>query len=140
MKKEDVTHRGVVERTGDNTLTIRTGDDCRCDGCAVTALCNGKDKDGELITINVSDASRYSAGDHVEITATSSSTLRATWWALVLPTLIFAGAILGCRLWLPSLGGWSIVVGFGALGLYDLVLYFQRHRLSQKIIWTVNKL
>ncbi len=140
MKKEDVTHRGVVERIGVNTLTIRTGDNCRCDGCAITALCNGKDKDGELITINVSDVSCHSVGDCVEVSATSSSTLRATWWALILPTLIFAGVILGCRLWLPSMGGWSIVAGFGALGLYDLFLYFQRHRLSQKIIWTVNKL
>lgn len=140
MKKEDVTHRGVIERIGANTLTIRTGDDCRCDGCAITALCNGKDKDGELIAINVSDVSCYSVGDCVDITATSSSTLRATWWALILPTLIFAGVILGCRLWFPSMGGWSIVAGFGALGLYDLFLYFQRHRLSQKIIWTVNKL
>lgn len=139
MKKEDVTHRGVVESVGANTLTIKTADDCRCDGCAVTALCNGKDNDGELITINVSDASHYAVGDRVEISATSTSTLRATWWALILPTVIFAGVILGCRVWFPQLGGWSIGVGFVALGLYDLLLYFQRHRLSQKIVWKVSK-
>ena len=140
MKKEDVTHRGVVERTGDNTLTIRTGDDCRCDGCAVTALCNGKDKNGELITINVPDSSRYSVGDRVEITATSTSTLLATWWSLILPTLVLVSVILICRFQFPELGGWSVAIGLGALVLYDLFLYLQRHRLAQKIIWTVNKL
>lgn len=140
MKKEDVTHRGVVERTGDNTLTIRTGDNYRCDGCAVSALCNGKDKDEELITINVPDSSRYSVGDRVEITATSSSTVLATWWALGLPTLAFVSTILICRLGFPELGGWSIAIGFAVLGLYDLFLYFNRRRLSGKIVWTVNKL
>lgn len=140
MKKEDVTHRGVVERIGENTLTIKTVDDCRCDGCAVSALCNGKDKEEELMTINVSDSSRYSVGDRVEITASSASTLRATWWALGLPTLAFVSTILICRLGFPELGGWSIAIGFAVLGLYDLFLYFNRRRLSGKIVWTVNKL
>lgn len=140
MKKEDITHRGVIERVGVNTLTIKTNDECRCDGCAMTALCNGKETNSEVITIDVPDASRFTVGERVAITATSTSTLRATWWALILPTLIFAGVILGCRLKFPELGGWSIAIGFAALGLYDLFLYLQRHRLSQKIRWVVERI
>lgn len=140
MKKEYVTHKGTIERVGVNTLTIKTNDECRCDGCAITALCNGKDTNSEVLTIDVSDASLFAPGERVEITATSGSTLRATWWALILPPLIFAGVILGCRLGFPELGGWSIAIGFGALGLYDLFLYLWRHKLSQKIQWTVTKI
>lgn len=140
MKKEYVTHRGVIERVGVNTLTIKTNDDCRCDGCAMTALCNGKETNSEVIIIDVPETSRFVVGERVEITATSSSTLIATWWALILPTLIFAGIILWCRIGFPELGGWSIAIGFVALGLYDLFLYFRRHSLSQKIRWSVTKI
>lgn len=140
MKKENVTHRGVIESVGNKILIIRTEDECRCDGCAVVALCNTKDKSSELLTIDTPHAADFVPGDRVEVTATSSSTLRATWWALVLPTLIFVGVILGARLGFPSLGGWSIAVGFVALGLYDLVLYKMRRKLAQKMIWEITKI
>lgn len=140
MSKDDVTHKGVVERIERGALVIRTNDDCKCDGCAVVALCNSKGgENSEMLTIDCANAAEFSVGDRVEVTASSSSTLRATWWALILPTLIFAGVILGCRLGFPELGGWSIAIGFAALGLYDLFLYKQRKQLAQKISWKVTK-
>ena len=79
MNKEDVTHRGVVESAGIDSLTIRTEEACKCDGCALTALCTTKDGGHELLTIDTPLASDFAAGDRVEVTATSGSTLRATW-------------------------------------------------------------
>lgn len=139
MKKEDVTHKGIITQVGPHTLTINTSDDCRCDGCAVAVMCNGKDKETEMITIDVHDAYRFQKGEHVVVTATSGSTLIATWWALILPTLIFVGLILGFRIGTPEIGGWSIAIGFAGLGMYDLFLYFFRKRLSHKIKWKVEK-
>ena len=115
MSKEDVSHKGVIQRVERDYLVISTEDDC-------------------------TGASDFSVGERVEVTATSSSTLRATWWALILPTLIFGGVVLGCRLGFPALGGWSIAIGFAALGLYDLFLYAQRRRLAQKISWKVRRI
>lgn len=139
MKKEDVTHKGIITQVGPHTLTIMTSDDCKCDGCAVAVMCNGKDKESELITIETSDAYRFQNGDHVVVTATSSSTLLATWWALILPTVIFVGLILGFRIGYPEIGGWSIAIGFAGLGLYDLCLFLFRKGLANKIKWKVEK-
>lgn len=143
MSKEDVTHRGVITDVERGCLVIRTEDECKCDGCAITAICNSNSKEGvrrEMLTIEAPSAGEYTVGERVEVSATSSSTLRATWWALILPTIVFGGVILGLRLGFPSLGGWSIAIGFAALGLYDLFLYLNRKTLAQKIIWKIRKI
>lgn len=140
MSKEDVTHRGVIESVGRNSLTIRTEEACKCDGCAITALCNTKGGGHELLTIDTPLASDFNPGERVEVTASSGSTLRATWWALILPTLIFGGSVVGIRLGFPELGGWSLAIGFGFLLLYDLLLYRLRRQLAQKISWKVTRL
>lgn len=142
MSKEDVTHRGIVERVEAGRLIVRTADERKCDGCAVVAICNsktGEAEDTELLTIDCSNASEFSAGERVTLTATSSSTLLATWWALILPTLIFGGVILWTRLSFPAIGGWSIALGFVALGLYDLFLYLRRKKLAQRIRWEIRR-
>ncbi len=140
MKKEDVTHIGVITRISADMLTIRTDEECRCDGCAVAVLCNKDSADGhEDLSVNVDHAARLSVGDRVEVTASSSSTLLATWWALILPTAIFVGVILGVRFGWPQSGGWSILAGFAALVIYDLFLYLFRIRIAQKVRWKVRK-
>ncbi len=141
MKKEEVTHKGVITQISADMMVIRTDEECRCDGCAVAALCN-KDSSGEreTLTINVGDTSRFSVGDRVAVTASSSSTLLATWWTLVLPTVIFIGVILGVRFGYPESGAWSILAGFVALGLYDLLLFLFRKRIARNVRWKVDRI
>ena len=145
MSKEDVTHRGVIEKVERGFIVIRTDDEQKCEGCAITAICNSNNgkkegKQRELLTIDTPSSGDFNVGERVEVSATSGSTLRATWWALILPTLIFGGVIVGLRLGFPSLGGWSIALGFAALGLYDFFLYKRRRSLAQKISWKIRKI
>ncbi len=140
MSKEDVTHRGIVERVEAGRLIVRTADDHKCDGCAVVALCNSKSDDSELLTVDCANASGFTPGEKVALTASSGSTLLATWWALLLPTLIFGGVIVWTRISFPQIGGWSIALGFAALGLYDLFLYLSRKRFAQRISWKVSRI
>ncbi len=42
MSKEDVTHRGIIQKVERSSLVILTEDECKCDGCAITALCSSK--------------------------------------------------------------------------------------------------
>ena len=141
MKQDYVTHSGTITHVTDSTLTLRTDGSCSCDGCAVASLCS-KDTSsgGESITIDTPQARQYSVGQQVEVIASSGSTLRATWWALLLPTILFVGIILGVRLLWPQSGAISLVAGFVALAIYDLGLYLFRRRLAQKIIWTIRPL
>ena len=141
MKQDYVTHSGTITHVTDSTLTLRTDGSCSCDGCAVASLCN-KDTSsgGESITIDTPQARQYSVGQQVEVIASSGSTLRATWLALLLPTILFVGIILGVRLLWPQSGAISLVAGFVALAIYDLGLYLFRRRLAQKIIWTIRPL
>ncbi len=142
MKQDYVTHIGTVIRVTDGSLTLRTDGSCSCDGCAVASLCNkdGSDGGGESLIIDTPDARDYREGERVEVSATSGSTLRATWWALILPTIIFIGVILAVRLLWPDSGAMSLVVGFVALAVYDFGLYLMRRRLAQKIVWRVRRL
>lgn len=139
MKQDYVTHSGTITHVTDTTLTLRTDGSCSCDGCAVASLCNkDSSKGGETLTIDTVSASMYAVGQHVEVTASSGSTLRATWWALLLPTILFIATILGVRLLWPQSGAVSLAAGFVVLAIYDLGLYIFRRRLAQKIIWTVK--
>lgn len=142
-KDKDVTHRGVVERIENGRIVIRTSDAKQCDGCAVVALCGSKSGEGEsseLITVDCPDASDFAPGERVAVTASSSSTLLATWWALALPTIVFGGVILASRFLIPGIGAWSIALGFVALALYNLLLYANRNSLAQRIRWKIEKL
>lgn len=139
MKQDYVTHSGTITHVTDTTLTLRTDGSCSCDGCAVASLCNkDSSKGGETLTIDTPQARNYTAGQHVEVIASSGSTLRATWWALLLPTILFVAVILCVRLLWPRSGALSLLAGFVALAIYDFGLYLCRRRLAQKIIWTVK--
>lgn len=141
MNKDYVTHQGIITRVSDGLLTLRTDEACSCDGCAVASLCNKDNpKSHDTLTIDLPDATRFSVGERVEIIASSGSTLRATWWALLLPTLLFVGIILAVRLIWPSSGALSLVAGFVVLGIYDLILYLMRRRLAGRISWSVKRL
>lgn len=142
MKQDYVSHKGIVTAVRDGSLTLRAEDNCSCDGCAVAVICN-KDKsssEGETITIDLPDAVRFKVGERVEAIASSGSTLRAAFWALIIPTLIFIILTVGVRLIWPSTGSWSVAVGFGGLVVYDLFLYLIRRRLASRLSWTVRRL
>ena len=142
MNRDYVSHSGTITQVTDSSITLRTDSSCSCDGCAVASLCN-KDSssgEGESITIDTTRAPEYNVGERVIVSATSGSTLRATWWALILPTVLFIGVVLAVRLIWPASGAISLAAGFGALVIYDFGLYLCRKRLSQKIIWNVKRL
>ena len=143
MKDKGVTHKGIVQKVEGNAITIVTEENCSCDGCAVAMLCNKSSEGGEeaarsMVTVNSPDAQRFKPGDHVELTASSGSTLSAAWWALILPSVLFIATILGVRLGWPQSGGWSIGAGFAVLGLYDLGLYLFRKRLGANMVWKIT--
>ena len=144
MSDKGVTHKGIVKSVTGDTITILADDNCSCDGCAVSMLCNKTSGDegdsGELVTVSSPDASAFKPGERVELSASSGSTLSAAWWALILPSVLFIATILGVRLGWPRSGGWSIGAGFIVLGLYDLGLYLGRHRLSSNMVWRVKAL
>lgn len=146
MKKDNVTHRGIITRidTASHALIIHTEEECKCEGCAVVAICN-KESDpaaeggskGEDVLIDVPDTAQYRVGQRVEVSAGSASTLRATLWALILPTVIFIAVLLGVNLGYPDAGGWAILWAFVALAVYDLGLWIFRRRLASAIVWKV---
>lgn len=142
MKQDYVTHSGTITHVTDGTITLRADGSCSCDGCAVASLCN-KDSstgEGENITIDTPEARKYTVGERIEVSATSASTLRATLWALILPTILFIGVTLAVRLVWPDSGAISLAIGFGALVIYDFGLYLCRKRLAQKITWRIRRL
>lgn len=141
MNKDYVTHSATITLVTDRSLTLRLEEAGSCDGCAVASMCNkGKSSGQDTITIDIPDTSGFSKGERIEVTASSGSTLRASWWALLLPTLIFLGVLLAVSLIHPGSGAWSLAAGFAALALYDLILYLMRRRLAGKIAWRVRRL
>ncbi|MDE6556965.1 MAG: SoxR reducing system RseC family protein [Duncaniella sp.] len=145
MNDKGVTHKGIVKSVSGDNITILTDGECSCDGCAVAMLCNktggeSEGQTGELITVSSPDASRFSPGQTVELTASSGSTLSAAWWALILPSILFIGTVLGIRLGWEQSGGWSIVAGFVVLGVYDLGLYLFRRQLGSNMVWRVRQI
>ncbi|MDE6371658.1 MAG: SoxR reducing system RseC family protein [Duncaniella sp.] len=153
MKQDYVTHTGIITAIAPGQITLLTdGGGAGCDGCAVASLCNktGPDKaeasmghdheqpKSEQLIIDTPLAATFSVGQRVEAQASSSSTLRATWWALILPTVLFIGVVLAVRLAWPGAGVWALGAAFVALAVYDFILYLNRNRLAQRLSWTVR--
>lgn len=147
MNKDKVTHIGIVTGVATGRITVRTEEAPKCDGCAVAALCNkAPDSDGkggeevEILTIDTPQAASFSPGDRVRVQASSGSTLWASWWSLILPTILFIATLLGVQLRWPGASGWSIAAAFAVLGIYALALYLFRARLSAGMQWTVQRI
>lgn len=143
MNDKGVSHQGIVKAVDGDSITIIADDNCSCDGCSVAMLCNktgGESDARQLITVSSPDASAFKAGQRVELTASSGSTLSAAWWALILPSLLFIATILGVRLGWPRSGGWSIGAGFVVLAIYDCGLYVFRRRLGSNMVWRIKAL
>lgn len=144
MNKDKVTHIGIVTAVSERHIVVRTEDIAKCDGCAVAALCNKGSESGadssEVITVDTPDAASYQVGTRVKLQASSASTLSASWWSLILPTLLFIATLLAMNILLPSAGAWNIAAAFGALALYTLFLYLMRSRLAAAIHWSVERL
>lgn len=140
MKKDSVTHRGVIKAVTPRTLTILTDDDCRCEGCAVVALCNkgGEGENAETVTIDLPDTSAWHTGERVEIIASSGATLRATFWALIVPVILFVGVLLGCNLLGQCSDSLSIVLAFIGLAIYWCLLWLLRSKLAAGLKWSIR--
>ena len=138
MSVDNVTHRGTVEQVNGDTILVKlSGDECRCDGCSITALCTGRSVEGPVITVSgCRDARHYRVGDRVVLTASSTSTMMSSLWLFVIPLIILVSLVLyGAS---RDGGIWSVLSGIAAMIVYDGILFLFRHRLASGIKWNVS--
>lgn len=124
---DETLHHGTVKAVGPDRLTIAIHDELSCDGCAVAAFC-GKGNSGEM-TISTREASEFSVGDRVEVSATTPSQQAAIVWALALPLAIFLAVVF-----------FSAPAALASVMLYYCILYLFRNRLQNSLHWKIRKI
>ena len=91
------------------------------------------------IDVATAEASAYSVGEEVKVSAKQSLGVVAVLLCYVAPLVVLLLAMVVAQL-LGCSDGISAAVGLGTQVLYFSILALFRNRISQKVIFTINKI
>ena len=109
-----------------------------CAACHAKGFCTTGDTKDKIIDVAYFNRGEYSVGDSVVVTMRRSMGFKAVWISYVIPLLI----LLIFLLTLHSLGFGELLAGLSsvlAVGVYYLVVYLLRDRISTDFVFTIAK-
>lgn len=136
--REIATHAGIVTKVSNGTVEVQIKSVSACASCQAHAHCGFAESKNKTLEIPSADWQQYQVGETVTVRIDESRGLLAVWIAYLLPALLMLAAIVGLSL--AGLPEWAVVLAaFATLGLYILILYYNRHKVDNKFTLTVIK-
>ncbi|MBR2025751.1 MAG: SoxR reducing system RseC family protein [Alistipes sp.] len=110
-----------------------------CGSCASRKACAMGQSDKREIVVYTDDASAYSVGEVVNVSARQTIGITAVLLCYVLPLVVMIAALasmvmLGCS------EGIAALVSLVSIALYYAILGALHKRISKKIVFTINKI
>ena len=128
-----ITHAGVVESIGTDSVRVRILQTSACAACQVASHCHAsKSKEKIVDVLNTGDTSHLKVGDSVVVCASTKMANRALLLAFGIPFLILVCVLL-IVLRLTSEEGIAAIAAILALVPYYGVLYLYRDRIRQQL-------
>lgn len=108
-----------------------------CKGCNARGACG---VDGESKVVNVVDMSvrDIHVGDIVEVSVRRDTAFYATFFAYILPLLLFIGSIV-FGVYVVGDEGIAALVGFCVVAIYYAALYSSRKRVESRVSFEIKK-
>ncbi len=128
--KEEITHKGIVEKIEGNTVFVSIVSHSACASCTVKGACNVSEMENKLIEVKGADTSLYKLRDEVEVYMAQSLGTKAVFLGYLLPFIILVGALIIFSALLDNEG----LAGLFSILLlvpYYTVLHFSRDRLRK---------
>lgn len=137
-KKKSVDHKGTIIEITEGNIKVEIINKSMCAACHAKGFCTTGDTKDKVIDVAYFNNGEYSVGDSVVVTMKRSMGFKAVWISYVIPLLI----LLIFLLTLHSLGFGELLAGLSsvlALGVYYLVVYLLRDRISTDFVFTIAK-
>lgn len=133
-----ITHSGIVDEVDGDTVSVRILQTSACSGCKVSGHCNASESKVKTIVVRrAKNASRWSVGDAVTVSASTSVAFRALLLSFGVP---FAVMVVVLLVTLLSTGSETVsgVVALASLLPYYGLLYLMRNRVSRGVEFTID--
>ena len=137
-KKKSVDHKGTIIEITESNIRVEIINKSMCAACHAKGFCTTGDTKDKIIDVAYFNRGEYSVGDSVVVTMRRSMGFKAVWISYVIPLLI----LLIFLLTLHSLGFGELLAGLSsvlAVGVYYLVVYLLRDRISTDFVFTIAK-
>ena len=137
-KKKSVDHKGTIIEITESNIRVEIINKSMCAACHAKGFCTTGDTKDKIIDVAYFNRGEYSVGDSVVVTMRRSMGFKAVWISYVIPLLI----LLIFLLTLHSLGFGELLAGLSsvlAVGIYYLVVYLLRDRISTDFVFTIAK-
>ena len=136
---EQIEHKGKVLSVGEGVVCVAIEVNEACGSCASRKACAMGQGTTREIVVYTDDAARYAVGEVVDVAARRSAGVMAVVLCYVVPLLILVATlalliVAGCNEGIAALSSLAITA------LYYLLLGLFHKRISQKIVFTINKL
>ncbi len=134
-----IEHEGTIDNINGNEYTIRITQSTACSECHAKNACIAADTKVKMV--DVKDTSGlFKMNERVLLSGKASIGYKAVLWAFVFPLILLMGVIF------VSVSLWHIselqaaLVALLALVPYYALLYILRHKMSEKLAFTIKKL
>ena len=137
-KKKSVDHKGTIIEITEGNIKVEIINKSMCAACHAKGFCTTGDSKEKVVDVAYYNNGEYSVGDSVVVTMKRSMGFKAVWISYVIPLLI----LLIFLLTLHSLGFGELLAGLAsvlAVGVYYLMVYLLRDRISTDFVFTIAK-
>ena len=135
---EQIEHKGVVSSVEEGIVRVAIEVNEACGSCASRKACSMGQSEKREIVVYTADASDYSVGEAVEVSAKQSLGVVAVVLCYVVPLVVLV-ASLATTVASGASDGTAALVSLGSILIYYAILYLFRNRISKRIIFTINK-
>ena len=133
-----IRHLGIVESIHGHHIQVRIVQVSACATCSIKGHCTTADAKEKLIDVFTSQTEAYQPGDSVWVVGQ----LSMGWWAVILAFLIPLVLLVAVLFTVHALTGddlTAVGVTLPVLAAYYLLLHAQRHRMSRKFAFYIEK-
>ena len=134
-----IEHEGTIDSINGNQYTIRITQSTACSECHAKGACMAADTKVKMVDV-VDSSGQFKMNERVLLSGKTSIGYKAVLWAFVLPLILLLGVIfVSTSVWhLSELQAASLALV--ALAPYYTLLYVVRHKMGEKLAFTIKKL
>ena len=134
-----IEHEGFIHNINGNQLTICITQNSACSECHAKGACMAADTKEKMVDV-MDDSGMFKLNERVLLLGKTSIGYKAVLWAFVIPLILLIGVITtATSLWhVGELN--AALMALIALVPYYGFLYIIRHRMADKLAFTIKKL
>ena len=134
-----IEHEGTIDNINGNQYSIRITQSTACSECHAKHACIAADTKVKMVDV-IDTSGQFKMNERVVLSGKTSIGYKAVLWAFVLPLLLLMGVVF------MSVSIWDVgeltaaLISLAALVPYYSLLYIMRHKMGDKLAFTIKKL